>query len=875
MIIIIEIFSLKGHVTTLHLRWNELYLKRAFGFMGAFIKYYQHLMRLPVFIFFLFVALSSSAQKKTAVISGKIIDENEDPLGGVTVTILGKQNGIVASDSGEYRIKVPAEKAFALVFSHPGFRDEQKNFYLSEGEEERVTVRLTRSSKILAPVVISGNKERNETGLININPKNAVTLPSATGGVEGLIKTLVGSNNELTSQYSVRGGNYDENLIYINDFEIYRPYLVNNAQQEGLSFINPDLVKNIDFYTGGFQAKYGDKISSVLDIQYKKPVSFGGSVYVSPLEQGLHLEGVSKNQKLSWLFGVRSKTNKDLLSSQETVGNYVPSASDLQAYLTYKISKKLQLEVLGIISGSRFTFVPQSAQKSTAVFSPLFTTNIGLDIYFTGQEKDNYNSSILGFTLVQALNKRLKLKWMLSGYGDNENENSDITGTYLFGEINFDKTQPDFGQITNPLGAGVYQNYARDQLNIQVYNFSHKGSYDLGKHFIQWGAGVDHTIISDHLNEWEYQDSAGYSLPYNPNQLNLSNVLKSQENLTIDKYSGYLQDNIRLSNGPRDVALQAGVRFNYNSLNKEFLVSPRAQISFRPDWKRDVVFKASAGIYDQPPFYREMLRYDGTVNTALKSQKSVQFVAGFDYDLSHGGRPMHITTEAYYKSLWDVDPYDIDNVRIQYFGENDARAFATGIETRLFTDLVKDAESWFSLGISRTMENINNYFYYNYKNAEGQVITSQTTDQVIADSVRTNVGWIRRPSDRLITMGLFLQDYLSTNKNFKVHLNLIYGSNMTYNIPNDPKYRNALIIEPYIRADIGFSALLLSEKSLRRSHSPFRGFDNIWASLEVFNLIDRANIISYQLIKDYANDTFSIPNRLTPRLINFKLMARF
>ena len=832
-------------------------------------------MRLTVFIFLVFIALSSSAQKKVAFVSGKVIDENENAVAGATVTILGKQNGILTSDSGSFRIKVPAEKAFALIFSHADFHDVQKNFYLSESEEEQVTVRLLRNSKTLETVVISDEKERKETGLIKINPKSAVTLPGVTGGVEGLIKTLVGSNNELTSQYSVRGGNYDENLIYINDFEIYRPYLVRNGQQEGLSFINPELVKNIDFYNGGFQAKYGDKISSVLDIQYKKPVTFGGSVYISPLEQGLHLEGSSKNKKLSWLFGVRNKTYKNLLSSQETKGNYVPSASDVQAYLTYKISQKLQLEVLGIISGSRFSLIPESAQKSTAVFSPLFTANLGLDIFFDGQEKDNYSNNLIGVSLVHSVNKKVKLKWMMSRYGDNENENFDITGAYLFGERSFDKTKPDFGKIINPLGAGVYQNYARNALDIQVYNFSHKGSYELGKHFLQWGAGIDHTIINDHVNEWEFQDSAGYSLPFNPNQINLSNVLKSDANLTVDKYSGYMQDNIRLSGTVTQVTLQAGVRFNYNSFNKEFLISPRAQISYKPDWKNDIVFKASAGIYDQPPFYREMRRYDGSVNTALKSQKSIQYVAGFDYNLSHGNTPMRITTEAYYKCLWDVDPYDIDNLRIQYFGENNARAYAAGIETRLFTELVKDAESWFSIGISRTKENIDNDFYYTFKNAEGEVISAKTTDQVVADSVKTNVGWVRRPSDRLITMGLFLQDYLSTNKNFKVHLNMIYGSNMSYNIPNSVRYRNALIIEPYIRVDIGFSALLLSEKSLRRSHSPFRSFENIWASLEVFNLIDRANVISYQLIKDFNNDIFTIPNRLTPRMLNFKLLARF
>ena len=832
-------------------------------------------MRISVSIILVLIGLSGFSQKKAAYISGMVIDENENPLPGVSITILGKQNGIVTTDSGTYRLRVPAEKAFALVYSFAGYRNEQKNFFLSENEEERVTVKLYQSGKVLQTVIINNQKERTETGLVKINPKDATLLPSATGGVEGLIKILVGSNNELTSQYSVRGGNYDENLIYINDFEIYRPFLVSNAQQEGLSFINPELTKNINFYNGGFQAKYGDKISSVLDIQYKKPTSFSGSAYISLLEQGFHFEGSSKNQRLTWLFGVRSKTNKNLLSSQEVKGNYMPSAADLQAYLTYNLTRKLQLELLGIISGSKFTLIPESAQKSTAVFSPLFTADIGLDIFFEGQEKDNYNTNLIGLSLNQAVSKRIKLKWMASHYSDNENENFDITGAYLFGERNFDKTQATYGQIINPLGAGVYQNYARNALNIEVYNISHKGSFSKGKHFIQWGAGLDHTLIHDKLNEWKYQDSAGYSLPFDPNMVNLSSVLKSSANLSIDKYSGYVQDNIRIGDTVKDITLQAGVRFNYNSLNREFIVSPRLQISFKPNWKKDIVLKAAAGVYDQPPFYREMRRYNGTLNTALKSQKSIQFVAGFDYNLSNGERPMRITTEAYYKSLTDVDIYDIDNVRIRYYGINNAKAYATGIETRIFTELVKDAESWFSIGLSTTKENLDNDFYYTYKNAAGEIITSATTDQLVADSVKTNVGYIRRPSDRLLTLGLFLQDYLSTNKNFKVHLNLIYGSNMTYNIPNSIKYRNALVIEPYIRADIGFSALLLSEKSLRRSHSPFQAFNNIWASLEVFNLIDRANTVSYLLIKDFSGDTFSIPNRLTPRLINFKLLARF
>ena len=832
-------------------------------------------MRKLAMLICLFVSLSSAAQIKSALIKGIVIDENENPISKVSITILGRQSGTLTSDSGKFTMRVPSEKAFALVFSSLDYQSVQKNFLLNKNEEETITVTLKHTGKILETVVVNDDRERREVGLTRINPKNAIYLPSTTGGIEGLIKILVGSNNELTSQYSVRGGNYDENLIYINDFEIFRPYLIRSGQQEGLSFINPELARNINFYNGGFQSKYGDKISSVLDIQYKKPKANGGSIYIGLLEQGFHLEGSTKNNNFSWLLGIRNRTNKNLLSSQEVKGSYIPSSSDLQTYLTYRLNERNELELLGILSGSTFALVPQSAQKSSAVFSPLFTANIGLDIFFDGQEKDNYSTNHLGISLSQQPSKKVKLKWMVSRFENKENENFDIVGSYLFGERDFDKSKPTFGQIVNPLGAGVYQNFARNKLNITVWNASHKGSLDKGKHFIQWGLGVDHTIIHDKLNEWEYQDSAGYSLPFNPNSINLSNVLKSSADLFIEKYSGYMQDNIHLGDSLKDVTLQVGIRFNYNSLNKEFLLSPRAQISYKPSGKKDVVFKLAAGIYDQPPFYRELRRYNGTVNTSLKSQKSWQVVAGMDYNFKGLERPFRLTTEAFYKHIHDVVPYDIDNVRIRYFGSNSAVAYATGIESRLFGELVKDAESWLSVGIMQTKENLDNDYFYSYKNAAGEVITSKTQDQVVKDSIRNDIGYIRRPSDRLLTLGLFLQDYLSTNKNIRMHLNMIYGSNMSYNLPNNPKYRNALVIEPYIRVDIGFSALLLSEKSIRRSHSPFRHFENIWASLEVFNLIDRANTISYQLVKDFANDTFSIPNRLTPRLVNFKLLARF
>ncbi|HEX6334385.1 MAG TPA: TonB-dependent receptor, partial [Flavisolibacter sp.] len=387
-------------------------------------------------------------------------------------------------------------------------------------------------------------------------------------------------------------------------------------------------------------------------------------------------------------------------------------------------------------------------------------------------------------------------------------------------------------------------------------------------HLLQWGVGYDQTSIADKLNEWEYNDSAGYSLPYNPSALLMSKVLKSRAELHINKFSGYLQDNFAVDgkNGA-SWTFHGGVRINYNDLNDQLLITPRAGASLKPAWKKDIVFRAAAGMYHQPPLYRELRRYDGTVNTQVKAQRSSQLVAGMDYNFIGFGRPLRLTAEAYYKKITDAIPYDIDNVRLRYFGENTAKAYAAGLEMRLFGEIVKDAESWLSMGFMRTREDLQNDSYKQY--------TIDSTFKPV-DSVTVYPGWLRRPTDRLITFGMFFQDYLSTNKNFKVYLYTLYGTNMPYNIPGSVQYRNALTIPPYLRVDIGFSALLLdTERSNRRSHSPFRSFDNIWASLEVFNLIDRPNTISYMLIKDFANNIFTMPNRLTPRLVNFKLIARW
>ncbi|MEO5998971.1 MAG: TonB-dependent receptor [Chitinophagaceae bacterium] len=815
----------------------------------------------------LFGSLISSAQKRSAYVSGRVLDENEKPISNVSITILGRLSGSMSNDSGEFRIKVAADKAFALIFTYTGYKTEQRNFLLNDKEEEQVVIRLERGSQQLETVVVTDQRQRREAGLVTINPKNALNIPTPTGGIESLIKIFVGSNNELTSQYSVRGGNYDENLVYVNDFEIFRPYLVRSGQQEGLSFINPEMTKSVNFYNGGFQARFGDKMSSVLDIQYKKPKQFGGSAYIGLLEQGTHLEGSSRDSKFTYLIGARNRSNRNILSSQETKGNYVPSSADLQGVFTYQLNDNLSAELFGNISKTKFTLVPEFSQQTSSVFSPVLSVNLGLDIFFDGKEEDRYQTNMIGLSVTQQVRKNLRLKWMASRFENDEKESVDITGAYLFGERDFDKSNSTFGLIVNPMGAGVFQNYNRNRLNISVWNASHKGYLNAGRNYIQWGFTAERQKVNDRLDEWQFQDSAGYSLPYNPSQLALFSVLKSKASLDITRLSGYLQDNIVFKDST-GFSLQAGLRYNYNSLNQEFLLSPRAGISWKArQWKRDVIFRAAGGIYDQPAFYREYRRYDGTINKSLKAQKSWQVSGGFDYNFNAAERPFRITTEAYFKKMWDVVPYDLDNVRIRYFGENKAKAYAAGIEMRLFGEIVKDAESWVSLGFMRTRENIDGDYFYNYK--------LDSLNQPL-DSTKQQGGWFRRPTDRLITFGLYFQDYLATNKNFKVYLNTIYGSNLPYNIPNSVKYRNALFIDPYIRIDIGFSALLLdSDKSKRRSHNPFRDFQNIWATLEVFNIIDRPNTISYLLIKDFSNTTFTVPNRLTPRLLNCKLIARF
>jgi hypothetical protein len=843
------------------------------------MKLYKSLLLL----FILSVASPALFSQGNALLKGNVRDPENKPLELVNIAVVGSTTGITTDKVGNYSLTVPAKQDITIDFSFIGYDSKQFHINLQPGEIKVLDVVLSMKYTELKSVEIKDQQARSYN-YVRLDPKQVKMIPTLGGGIETMLKTLPGvsSANELSSQYSVRGGNYDENLVYVNGIEIYRPFLIRSGQQEGLSFINSSLVSGIVFSAGGWDAKYGDKMSSVLDITYRKPDSLAGSVMLSLLGAEAHVEGATKDKKFTFLAGARYKTNQYILNGLETKGDYKPQFSDVQGVLTYQLNKKVQLSALGYYSHNLYQFIPQSRQTNFGTIQEAYR----LSIYFDGQEIDRYREYLGAFAVDYTPNPGLVLKFNVSGFNTNESETFDIRGQYWIGKLENAFGNPDFGNVTEVQGVGTYMDHARNYLDAGVISAEHKGSYVKNRSFINWGIKYQHENINDHLSEWQLIDSAGYVLPDPPvniggitdpkQPLELKDVVRTNISLPSNRIMGYLQNTWDLLGEGQELSITAGLRFHYWDYNGQFLFSPRVSIAYKPLWEKDVVLRFSTGYYYQPPFYKELRDMQGVLNPEIRAQKSIHFVAGMDLNFLAWGRPFKFTTEAYYKYLDDLIPYVVDNVRIRYTAKNDAHGYATGIDFKINGEFIKGTESWASLSFMKTMQDIEGDYYYTYYNAEGQkIIPGYSVDQVAVDSVRTNPGYIPRPTDQRVTFAIFFQDYLPLIPTLKVNLTLVFGTGLPFGPPDEPLYKQTLRYPPYRRVDIGFSKLLISEKTKFKDKNPLRRIDNAWLSFEVFNLFDISNTVSYIWVKDINNREYAVPNYLTPRLLNLKLIVEF
>ncbi len=807
-------------------------------------------------ILLLFYSLTGISQ----TINGYITDEQNNSLPAVNISILNQSMGVTSDNNGKYDIEIPANRSVILVYSFIGFKKEKIRIpMLKKGQKYTLDIKLKSSSTLLNDVIISDQKSRKES-FIRIKPKYVSILPGNSGGVEAILKTLPGvsSANELSSQYSVRGGNFDENLVYVNGIEIYRPFLIRSGQQEGLSFVNTDMVGSILFSAGGFEAKYGDKMSSVLDITYKKPSKHAVSLQLSLLGGSAHFEGITKNRKFSYLIGTRHKTSQYLLNSLDTEAEYTPKFSDIQTFVNYELNTNWQISFLGNISSNEYKMVPRNRDTEFGTVNEA----LKLRIFFEGQEIDKYETYFGALSTKYQPNTKLQLQFTSSAFQTFEQENFDILGEYWLYQLDNNLGSDDFGGIAFDRGVGKYINHARNSLNALVTNLSHRGNYNNEDIKFDWGIRLQKEKIEDKISEWNLVDSAFFNFPHpddnignngDPNQeIIMSELLKTNINLTTYRNSAYMQVSKDIGN----FTINGGTRGSYWTYNEELLMSPRLTFAFAPIWEKDIIFRSAIGIYYQSPFYKELRKPEGSINQNVKAQKSTHYVLGADYLFFSWGRPFKWVTEIYYKDLENLIPYKVDNVRIQYLSDNLSNGYASGIDMKINGEFVSGVESWASLSIMKTEEDI-----------VGDLITN-------TDGTITEVGYIPRPTDQRVNFSMFFQDYIPRNPNYKMHLNLLYGTGLSFGPPKGEKYQDILRIPDYRRVDIGFSVGIKSYNKKSR-FKWLNAFNSIWISAEVFNLLDINNTVSYLWVADINGREYAVPNYLTTRQLNTKIIMSF
>lgn len=804
----------------------------------------SNIKRYLLFLLLVLQIFEASAQTSNATLWGKVADENGVPVELVNVSLRNYPFGTITNKKGEYLLRIPSGRDISVVFSMIGYEMVEKPLKVSSESSVELNIVLNSSAEEISEIVVLDQRQTSGN-IVKINPKSINGLPDVgMGSVEGIIKTLPGvnSSNELSNQYSVRGGSFDENLVYVNDIEVYRPFLVRSGQQEGMSFVNSDMVSSIEFSSGGFDAKYGDKMSSVLDIKYKRPIEFSASVTAGLMGALAHIENISSDKKFTYNMGVRYKSFKFLLGTLENRGDYDPTFLDFQGYYTYQLSEKTELSFLGTASSNQYQYYPKSRESR----SGKALEQQVLYVEYEGKEIDRYYSYTGALNLNYKPAEQTTLSFTASAFQTFEQETYDIIGTYWFNEVGDEGTEEQNDSLLN-LGIGVYQEHGRNYFNASVISFEHRGKVRTKDNFLQWGLNFKQEFIDDRMNEWEYHDSAGYSLPYSDTEAKLFYTSKTKYNHSKQRYTAFIQDSYSVPLGIGFLMFTGGVRAHYWTYTDKLSVSPRFSASLKTGTKNDIVARLSFGWYYQPPFYRELKNLYGVINPNIQTPKSIQAVAGADFSFVGWDRPFKLTTEAYYKSLKNLIPYQYENVRIRYLSDQISNGFSYGLDVKVNGEFVSGTQSWISASLMKTME----------------------------DVVGDGYGYIRRPNDQRFKFSMFFQDYLPGLPAYQMHLTGHFITGVPYGMPRSPRYTQDRKMKSYKRIDIGFLRLLVSDGKNLTGLKFFDHFQDCSVGIEVFNILGFENISSYTFIADYDNIYYPVPDRLTGRMLNLKISAGF
>lgn len=772
----------------------------------------------------------------TVRIKGTVSDADGSPIAMAAVKAEGQAAGALTDLKGRYSFTFQSGDSVVLTYSMIGYRTLRRTL-ISPHDSLTLKVTLHPSDSVLSGAVVRGRRVQTNT-MQDVKAESAKQLPSTTGNaVEDLISTMAGvsRHDEMSSQYNVRGGSFDENIVYLNGQEVFRPMLVRSGQQEGLSVINSDMVEKIYFSTGGFEAKYGDKMSSVLDIVYKKPERFEASASGSLLGGGTYA-GYG-NGKLSAMGGVRYKTTRYLLGSLETTGEYRPDFLDFQTCLAWEPNRQWEFGFTGNISDNHYNFKPESRETK---FGTIYDAKTFM-VYFDGREKDLFRTYFGALTATRRFGRNTELSLLGSAFTTHEKETYDITGEYWLNESGSQEE----------LGVGVYREHARNYLDARVASASLRLKTRFGAHSLEAAASLRTEHVEEKATEWEMRDSSGYSIPHNAQGLQLYYNMHADEEIDATRFEAYAQDTYRFGSPLGRFTLNAGVRLSHWNWNKETIVSPRASIGLIPAFNDRWVFRLAAGLYYQTPFYKELrdtvtagFNTSVRLNRDIKSQRSVQFVLGGDYDFKCAGRPFRFTAEIYYKAMSNLIPYNINNVRTVYYGRNASDGYAAGIDTKLYGEFVPGADSWVTFSLMRTKEKIGDR-------------------------------WIPRPTDQRYNFSLYFTDFFPGTDRWKLTLRGALADGLPFGPPHSGREKQSFRAPAYRRADIGMSYRLLNNEDGRRTRGAAGALRNVWLGIDAFNVFGINNVNSYYWVSDVTNQQYAVPNYLTGRLINFHLQVEF